>query len=58
MIPGEGKEPQKRGERAKRASLARFFEFPAKMSDLLSEGQKSLLPIVLKVKPRFWRGFF
>jgi hypothetical protein len=36
MIPGEGKESQKRGERAKSASLARFFEFRAKMSDLLS----------------------
>jgi hypothetical protein len=39
MIPGEGKETQNRGERAKSASLARFFEFPVKMSDLLSEPQ-------------------
>jgi hypothetical protein len=39
MIPGEGKEPQKRGERAKSASLARFFEVPVKMSDLMAEGQ-------------------
>jgi hypothetical protein len=38
MIPGEGKESQKRGERAKTASLARFFEVPAKMSDIFSEG--------------------
>jgi hypothetical protein len=39
MIPGEGNESQKRGERAKSASLARFFEFPTKMSDLMTEGQ-------------------
>jgi hypothetical protein len=36
MIPGEGKETQKRGERAKSASLARFFELPAKMFDFSS----------------------
>jgi hypothetical protein len=39
MIPGEGKETQKRGERAKNASLARFFEFLAKLSDLMIEDQ-------------------